>query len=196
MKLTEEQRKLVEENHNLIYGFLRKYKLDIDEYYDIAAFGLCKAAIKYDSSRGIFSSFAYECIKSEIYHQWSYDTRERRIPSSLIYSYNTSYDKESQEWRNFGLIDMMWNINSRDTADIVIEEEKNLKFLSLLKEDEQLIVKYLVSGFLHGEIADRINVSRQAVSQKVRYIRKKWSEYNEKGYITKQKRGRKSKFNS
>ena len=191
MKLIEEQRKLIEENHNLIYGFLKKNELDEEEYYDIAAIGLCKAAMQYNSTKGEFSTFAYKCMKNKISHQWSYDARKRRIPKDLIYSYNTSYDKEKQEWRNSEAMYTIWNKNGRDTADIFIEEEKISKFLSLLKEEEQLIVKYLVSGFIHREIANKIGVTEQAVSQRVRYIRRKWNEYNEKGYIVKKKRGRK-----
>ena len=34
-KLTNEQRKLVEENYNLIYGFCALHKIDKDEYSDI-----------------------------------------------------------------------------------------------------------------------------------------------------------------
>ena len=31
--LTEEQKRLVEENHNLIYWYCHKYNLNIEEYY-------------------------------------------------------------------------------------------------------------------------------------------------------------------
>ena len=192
MKLTEEQRKLIEENHNLIYGFLKINELDKDEYYDTAAFGLCKAAIKYDSSKGIFSSFAYKCMTSEMYHQWSYDARKCRIPKKIIYSYNHFHNVENNEQVvNTDLTSFEWNKNNnhnRDVADIITEKEKISKFLPLLKEEEWSIVKYLVSGFNQQEIADKFNISHQAVSEKIKNIRIKWQEYSEKGYITKKKR--------
>ena len=36
-QLTKEQQELVEKNHNLIYGFANKNKLNIEEYYGILA---------------------------------------------------------------------------------------------------------------------------------------------------------------
>ena len=46
IQLNDEQRKLVADNHNLIYQYLIDNNLPQDEYYDIAAIGLCKAALK------------------------------------------------------------------------------------------------------------------------------------------------------
>lgn len=39
IKLNTEQRKLVEDNHDLIYGFMVKYKLDYTVWYDVCAIG-------------------------------------------------------------------------------------------------------------------------------------------------------------
>ena len=66
MKLTEEQKKLVEDNHNLIYWFARKKHIDIEEYYDILAQGLCIAAHNYNSSKGSFSAYAYLVMNTEM----------------------------------------------------------------------------------------------------------------------------------
>ena len=46
LKLNDEQRKLVEQNHNLIYSAMTKCGIrrqDFDDYYGFAAIGLCKA---------------------------------------------------------------------------------------------------------------------------------------------------------
>lgn len=60
-----EHTRIVEENHNLIYGFLHKYKLSEDFYGD-AAIGLCKAAQSYDESKGSsFATYAYKCMFNE-----------------------------------------------------------------------------------------------------------------------------------
>ena len=63
MKLNDEQRKLVADNHNLIYQYLIDNNLPQDEYYDIAAIGVCKAAMGYDASKGInFSTCVHKLI--------------------------------------------------------------------------------------------------------------------------------------
>lgn len=39
--MTKEQQKLVEDNHNLIYLYLKNSNLPVDDYYGIASIGLC-----------------------------------------------------------------------------------------------------------------------------------------------------------
>lgn len=71
MKLTPAQQQLVEDNHNLIYGFLREYNLSQDEYYDLAAIGLCKAAQSFNSNRkSKFSYYAYLVMLTEVKMYW------------------------------------------------------------------------------------------------------------------------------
>ena len=65
IKLNTEQRKLVEDNHDLIYGFMTKYRLDFSTWYDICAIGLCKAGMAYDGSNR-FSTLAYHCMHNEV----------------------------------------------------------------------------------------------------------------------------------
>lgn len=67
-KLNDEQRRLAEDNHALIYVALSECcKPDErEEYYGVAAEGLCKAARTWDSSRGVrFSTYAVKCMVNE-----------------------------------------------------------------------------------------------------------------------------------
>ena len=69
-KLTKEQQKLVEDNHNLIYSYLHKRHLPVDstsDFYGDAALGLCTAAHIYDASLGFkFSVIAYKAMENEV----------------------------------------------------------------------------------------------------------------------------------
>ncbi len=68
--LNDAQRKLVEDNHDLIYSFLNSRHLSLDsveDWYGTAAIGLCKAALTYDESRGAkFATLAYICMDNEV----------------------------------------------------------------------------------------------------------------------------------
>lgn len=68
--LNDTQRKLVEDNHNLIYSFLRSRNLSLDaveDWYGTAAIGLCKAALVFDESRGCkFTTLAYLIMDNEV----------------------------------------------------------------------------------------------------------------------------------
>ncbi len=64
--LSKDQQDLVSDNHNLIYSYANKMNLDINEYYDLLAIGLCKAAKMYDPNRGYaFSTYAYFVMRNE-----------------------------------------------------------------------------------------------------------------------------------
>ena len=58
--LTKEERKLVENNHDLIYMMADCLELDVDEYYGLLAIGLCHAAQKYKTRKRAyeFAEFA------------------------------------------------------------------------------------------------------------------------------------------
>lgn len=55
--LTDEQRKLVEENHSLIYWYLNRRGLDHSEYYDLLAIELCLTVANYNPDRGSLSNY-------------------------------------------------------------------------------------------------------------------------------------------
>ena len=82
--ITEEQKKLAEENHNLIYRFLSKYNLSIDDYYDIAAIGLCKAAMTFDKSKSKFSTYAFKCMYMIMLHEKRKEKMVRVIPKDKL----------------------------------------------------------------------------------------------------------------
>jgi len=66
-KLTLEQQQFATENHNLIYSFLQKNNLEIDDWYGISAYGFCKAVRAYNKDKNVcFSTFAYKCMQNEI----------------------------------------------------------------------------------------------------------------------------------
>lgn len=60
--LTEEEQKLVEDNHDLIYMMADCLELDIDEYYGLLAIGLCHAAQKYKKRKRAYEFAEYAKI--------------------------------------------------------------------------------------------------------------------------------------
>lgn len=58
--LTDEERKLVEDNHELIYTVANSMGIDLEEFYGVLAIGLCHAAQSYDEKKHHygFSMFA------------------------------------------------------------------------------------------------------------------------------------------
>ena len=71
--MTEEQKKLVEENMNLVYFTLSRYYpwlLQDEDVRSVGMIGLMIAAQNWEPSRGKFSTFAVKVIKREISNEW------------------------------------------------------------------------------------------------------------------------------
>lgn len=65
--LTEEQRKMAEDNCGLIYVALKQYCIpgEYEDFYGVMAEGLCNAVRTYDPNRGVkFSTYAMKCMWS------------------------------------------------------------------------------------------------------------------------------------
>lgn len=63
--LTEEQRKMVEDNCGLIYVALKQYCIprEYEDFYGVMAEGLCNAVRTYNPNRGVkFSTYAMKCM--------------------------------------------------------------------------------------------------------------------------------------
>lgn len=64
--MTNEAKKLVIENHNLIFYFLNKRNMSIEEWYDILAIALCKAAKTFDENKSKFITYVLKCINNAV----------------------------------------------------------------------------------------------------------------------------------
>lgn len=96
--LTKEQQKLVEDNHGLIYSFLQSRNLPFDEFYDLAAIGLCTAAIGFDPTKGYeFSTYAYRVMASKILIEYRQKRNLRVIPEDKLLYYQTPITSGEQE---------------------------------------------------------------------------------------------------
>lgn len=89
MALTDEQRRLVEDNFNLIYHVLKGFpsaKLKWDDYVQAASEGLCKAALYFKPEYGWeFSTYAVPMVYGTICrHYRDYDCRFIKIPREMI----------------------------------------------------------------------------------------------------------------
>lgn len=170
MQITEEQRKLVEENHNLIYSFLQKYKLSVDDYYGLAAIGLCKAGSAFDVSKSNFSTYAYKCMFNEIMHEIRKKTRARMIPEYQIVYYqaelNDNNGGDTAKFMNY--IPSKENVEDNVISEIIFDE-----YASKLKERDKKIFSLFREGYKQREICKIVGCSQPQVSR----VKKKLVKY-------------------
>lgn len=150
-KLNEEQRKLVENHHYIIYMCLKTLKLSVDEYYDLAAIGLCEAAFNFDCSKNIkFSTFSMNCIKKTIYKEFRKKNCKKR-KADIIY---VSNDEELV--CKYGLDD----IETEAICNIVCKE-----FMDYIRTKPEIYLIVLLSyyGYTQKQISLIVSISQSKV---------------------------------
>lgn len=158
-KLTDEQRQIVADNHNLIYSFLNKYHLPENDWYDTAAFGLINAAINYNGSAA-FSTFAYKCMFNEMRNELTWRDRHKQEELSLDYEYCNN------EGNTCSLEEIL--VTDGDfTEDILANHDaKQLInfFESRLRTDcQRKQLQLLIEGLKPMDVAKQCGVSKQQV---------------------------------
>ena len=158
-KLTDEQRQMVADNHNLIYSFLNKYHLPDFDWYDTAAFGLIKAAMTYDNSTA-FSTYAYKCMFNEMRNEFVRRDRHEKEDLSLDYEYS------NDKGESFSMADMI--VSGRDFTEDVIANHDALHLINFLEsrlrtDSQREQFKLLCQNVPIAEIASKCGVSKQQV---------------------------------
>jgi RNA polymerase sigma factor (sigma-70 family) len=156
--------KLVEDNMNLVYFLINRYYPTFIQDEDLAQcgmIGLCKAADKFDETKGItFSTFAASCILNEFCKEF---TRRKRHNGVVSLEYNLfNDDGETTTIGNF--------IVGEDDVDYVDDEN----FYKKLSPMDREIVELRKFGYSSREISKKFNVSEQLISQHLIKMRHTW----------------------
>lgn len=146
--LNEEQKKMVEREYienDLVGAFIRKYRLNYDDWHGIVSESLIKAVLAYDESRGKLSTLFYAIARNDVYNE-----RTRRKVDLV------------------GISDTIEIQNEEGAEDFYIES-----FMDGLSESEKEIVRYLNDGYNYSEIAKLTGVSNSTITRRMKVIREK-----------------------
>jgi len=173
MKLTIEQQQKVEDNLPLVTYLLKKYSWtgdDFDEYFQVGAYGLCKAVKRFDESRGtMFSTYASKFILGgalQYYRDFKHGAvRPRRIgtTNNFIkpkYLYIDGMYNEKGEPVGYDVIDIYESEEEEILANLTLEELK-----SNLSDREKKVFDLAYQGKVQTEIAERLNLSQPQISR-------------------------------
>lgn len=158
--LNTKQQKLVEDNHNLIYKFLKSRNLSLDateDWYGTAALGLCRAAMHYDETKGTkFSTLAYVCMENEV----RIVMRTNRKCVSNVVSLDEMVDT-AEGCDFYDVIPDTYDYNQtvclNDAVDLAMRglSDTHKKIINLIVED----------GYTQTEAARKVGLSRSYVSK-------------------------------
>ena len=178
-RLTEERRKFVEENHNLIYSFAKKDGIDVEEYYDLLAIGLCKAGCIYDPARATeFSTLAYVCMKNEYKLYWRVQTNKTHVPEGMLSSYDDYLMYGDEEVEKSDYIDFISGIyGEMDDSEAYVKE-----FADSLNERERMILYAYMKGYSEKTIAEFLCVTKQRINCVKHKLQILWQRYSKTRY--------------
>lgn len=165
MKLNEDEKKLVETNHNLIYGYIRDRNLDIEEYYGLLAIELCKCVRYYDESIGELSTLYYKMCDNLINSKYVKNNAKKRSDGEMLLSLDYEYVKDGFEYT---LLD-----KHSDTHTDSLENELHSKMIleKLINGKFGNIVKLRYEGYTQSEISKITGWSQSYISDILRDIR-------------------------
>lgn len=166
IRLTDEQRKLAEENMDLVRYVISRYigkKLVHDEdLVSTGYIGLCNAAAAYDEKKDLrFSTFAVKCIFNEICQATRYHNAFRRTAQNEAYSLNRQIETTSGE-----VVEMI---------DLIVDPKQDTERTALNNIMCESVASYIPTciekergNYTYEELAKLRGVSRSRAHQKVK----------------------------
>lgn len=151
--LTDEQRQYATEHHDIIYKYLRKKGLPVDEWYDVVVFGYLQAVRKHDFALGFsFVTFAYKCMNSIYVSELRERNRMKRKSKTI------SFDACEDDCDN------LYNVigGTVSAADIAVSNITAQEIFSHMDERHQKTILCSMLGFTFSEQAKILKVPRSA----------------------------------
>lgn len=150
--LTNQERKFVEENYYLIIRFLKKSKLDAEEFFDIVVFDFILSVKKYLNNSKLQDKYSFETI--------SYMYMKRAV---FVYFRKQKAQKRRTQTGvdiNFASVEMyicgyytIENISMLEYREIIKQIESNLT------QEQYMIFLYKLKGYSLKEIANNNGIN-------------------------------------
>lgn len=169
--MTEEQRKLVEDNIKLAYMVGSRYGGSEDTYQE-AMVGLCKAAMTYNPELGAFSSYAVPTIEHQLQtqHRLSH-TKGRWSPQRPISMDAMIFEDEYAN--SYNLYDFMSDRHQNTERDAINNVMASDKMISRIAPLSMLMYNTHIDQM---ELSKRFGCTRQYISYFLAQERR-WAKY-------------------
>ena len=167
-RLTEEQRKLVEDNIGLVKKFVEKKKLKYDEWYDLMCVALCEAAITFNPEKGKFSTHAFWKMQQKLTNEAVNMNRNKRGNGDKPKRLDQTVRVENESYTLAELI------ASDDNVEESAVLRKNMAdMMKRLTKTEQIIAAELANGTTQKEIGVKMGLSQQCINAYVKLMRRR-----------------------
>lgn len=174
--MTDVQRKMAEENHDMIYWFMNRKNIPMDDY-DIYALAYLRGIMTYNSNIGELSTHIVNVMENERKSTYRNSMRKKRQAETI--SFDLEFDGKDNSKMTLG--DMIEDVSANSYEDVECEAFAE-DFISTLGESEKVILleKYRNGESCSKKIAEKMGLSRQRVNVIEKRIQKKFIEYQKK----------------
>lgn len=151
----------MEYNHNLIYSFLAHHHLEIEEYYGLAAIGLCNAGTTYKGDKSKFSTYAYKCMLNNVMCELRKERSTKRVPKHQILYYQA--ELEHYDGENASLLDFIpsyEDVENNTLSKVLLDE-----YAKTLSDRDKRMLALFSYGYKQREISKIVGCSQPQVSR-------------------------------
>lgn len=178
-KLTEEQKRLVSDNHDLIDFFISIKKLQKDDYYYVLAEALCKAAKNYNKDLSAFRTYAVYSMNTALKNTIRKSNQPTTVPETMIVSASKNVKFADERMT---ISDLLKYPNVSDVDDRVVLKVSIEQCIENLTDREKEIVGLLNRGYTRKQVAealstDKRNIGVHSVGLYIKKIRRKMKPY-------------------
>lgn len=170
--LTPEQRKLAEKHHNLIFYFMKRKRLDQEEFYDILAIALCKAVRSYDPSEYAFATYCYRCFENAL--RMHIRDNKRRVQSAPFSAFEIHDDSGDIDNVIEETVSCEKAIQTFDELETYMAMEG---FVSRIPEKLRQVLDLHIKEYTQQQIAEILGISQPQVSRRLARIRALYKKY-------------------
>lgn len=149
---TEEEKMLAENNHDLVYQFLKAHNYSMEDYYNTVVFGYLKGIQKYcryvgNSAGNNLDGICWNCMRSEMKSHFKMETAKKRQPVKVTVK----------------------KIPSAEDEVLVTEILKSV--MKNLTIRQQNIIALKMFGYSNAEICLMMEISKSSYYRELDYIR-------------------------
>ena len=151
--LTEEEQDFAEENHELMYKYMKAYKLDLEEWYDVLIIPYLQAVKKYFSYSDLrkykFERICFRTLDSARKNHWIKSERMKCYPDGNYFYYPTQTTTEDEALA-LGML------------KVAVES---------LTDTQREILLSLVNGSRSSDVIEKLGISSAIYYRQVRTIK-------------------------
>jgi len=154
--LTIEQQQFAEENHDLIYTFLRSKRLNFDYYYDTVVFGYLRAITKYFNRPELrvysFKTIAWYAMNTDLHNHYRKQSRKKRTAYVVSLDTMVYIDEPLMMSETVAAPDMNMRLSLDELAELLPSEQFN-------------IVRMKSEGYNNREISKKYNIPLNSIQE-------------------------------